>query len=82
MSLGFGRDWTDADVGNGSRARLRAHTCNKKSVFIKFLKGGGVFSVYKNLCCKFCIVQEAFLQQKLTQTSLFEIRVVAKAVRV
>ena len=43
-------------------------SCTKTSVFfIKFIKGGGgVISVYKNLCCKFCIVQEAFLQQKWT----------------
>ena len=32
--------------------------------FISLIKGGGVISVYKNLCCRFCIVQEAFLQQK------------------
>ena len=34
--------------------------------FIKCIKRGGVISVYKNLCCKFCIVQEAILQQKWT----------------
>ena len=32
--------------------------------FISLIKGGGVISIYKNLCCRFCIVQEAFLQQK------------------
>ena len=38
----------------------------KKNVcfFISLIKGGGVISIYKNLCCRFCIVQEAFLQQK------------------
>ena len=39
----------------------------KRLFFIKLIKEGvGVISVYKNLCCKFCIVQEAFLQQKWT----------------
>ena len=38
----------------------------KKRLFFykSYKKGGGVISVYKNLCCRFCIVQEAFLQQK------------------
>ena len=38
----------------------------KRLFFYKSYKGGGVISVYKNLCCKFCIVQEAILQQKWT----------------
>ena len=32
----------------------------KTSFFYKsYKRGGGVISVYKKLCCKFCIVQEA-----------------------
>ena len=41
-----------------------AHLYQNVRFFKKFIKGGGVISVYKKLCCRFCSVQEAFLQQK------------------
>ena len=47
-----------------------AHLYQNVRFFIKFIKGGGVISVYKNLCCKFCIVQEAFWQQFLSDPGL------------
>ena len=49
----------------------------KKRLFFykSYKRGGGVISVYKNLCCRFCIVQEA---NKNGLKTPFEIRIVTK----